>query len=865
MKNLYASCKSNCKYGKFFISVLLLLSFLAILLPSVNLYAQRQELPDFDEITVTLTAKDIGRKEINILVIEQDAYLPVSDLFNFLAIKNSLSASGDSISGHILNPKDLFSIRKKPGNIIYAGKKIQVPGNDLIFTANEYFLKANYYGEAFGIYCKFNFRSLSISLNTDVDLPFLREKRQELMRHNISVLKNQVKPDTIIKPQFEWLSLGAMDWSITQNSYRSKNDFIARASFGGTLAGGETVANLVFSNGQPFVLKNQFFQWRYVNNDKNLFKQIRLGNVFSPASYAPMPSLLGVQINNSATHKRVSFGTYLVSDFTNPGWIVELYINDVLVNYTKADASGLFTFEIPLVYGNTNVRYKFYGPWGEEKSADKIINVPFTFLPKNKFEYTLTAGKIQDDSKNIYSRATANYGLSQKITIGAGAEYNGSFEKNKLLPFANASVRVGGAIIYSAEFSPGLLFKSAVNLRIKNQLQLEAQLIKYNADQHILATSSLLDKKLTLSMPFKYKRIYGFGQLQYKESKFYKEYLRTAEWLMSAGTGRLNISITNNAFFSHRSAEILSKVSLNIALPYKLRLSPQLQYRYYDNKILLLKVDAEKRLFKTMVATLGYEYNKLFATSDYNVGLRYNFSFAQTSFSARKAAGGLNITNSASGSVLIGKKINNIKLGANGMVSKGIIEILPFLDYNGNGIKDKGEPEVKNLNLRVDGTKVERSFDKSKVIISALESYNKYFIKLDDKNFENPAYQLGNKIIQVTAMPNQVQQIPVPVLIMGEASGYVYTEEEGKKKGIGKLIVNIFDTAQNLVARVITEPDGYFSYLGLRPGNYTAQTDHTQLSKINMKNITGSFAFKVKESKEGDIVDGIELLITMGQ
>ena len=85
------------------------------------------------------------------------------------------------------------------------------------------------------------------------------------------------------------------------------------------------------------------------------------------------------------------------------------------------------------------------------------------------------------------------------------------------------------------------------------------------------------------------------------------------------------------------------------------------------------------------------------------------------------------------------------------------------------------------------------------------------------------------------------------------------------KKGIGKLIVNIFDTSQNLVARVVTEPDGYFSFLGLHPGNYTAQTDTAQLSKIKLKNISGTFAFKIKESKEGDIADGIELLITKAQ
>ena len=197
---MYALCNFNCNKGKLFFTTLLLLGFLAILLLPVKLFAQQQELPGFDEITVTLTAKDIGRKEINILIIGQDAYLPISELFNFLAIKNSLTISGDSISGHILNPKDVFLVNKKPEYIIYAGKKTALSGNDLIFTENEYYLKAGFFGTLFGIYCNFNFRSLSVSLKTEIDLPFLREKRQELMRQNITLIKNQVKPDTILKP-----------------------------------------------------------------------------------------------------------------------------------------------------------------------------------------------------------------------------------------------------------------------------------------------------------------------------------------------------------------------------------------------------------------------------------------------------------------------------------------------------------------------------------------------------------------------------------------------------------------------------------------------------------------------------------------
>ena len=116
--------------------------------------------------------------------------------------------------------------------------------------------------------------------------------------------------------------------------------------------------------------------------------------------------VIGVQLTNTPTTYRRSFGSYTLSDRTEPGWIVELYVNNVLVDYVKADASGFFTFEVPLVYGNTMVKLKFYGPWGEERK-EQNINIPFTFLPVKTLEYTASAGIVEDSVQSRFSRASA--------------------------------------------------------------------------------------------------------------------------------------------------------------------------------------------------------------------------------------------------------------------------------------------------------------------------------------------------------------------------------------------------------------------------------------------------------------------------
>ncbi len=855
MKTQNAFCLSR----KFCFTVLLTLCVGTLLLPA-RTFAQEGAV-EFDEIIVTLTGQSIGTAEIPALVVGQEVYLPVTDLFNFLTVKNSLSASGYAITGFLLNPKDIYTINRVDNQIFYKDSLTKLGKNDLIFSSNEFYLNAKWFGKAFGLQCSFHFRSLTVNFTTKLELPFMREKTLEQMRRNITKLKGEMKPDTVVKRKFEALHLGALDWNIASTQYRGDKNVLARVGIGGILAGGEATAQLLLSNKIPFNFKNQSFLWRYVNNDKKYFKQVSLGRVNAPGAFSTVPSLVGMQVNNTATRQRKAFGSYLVSDVTEPGWMVELYVNDVLINYTKADASGLFSFEVPLVYGNTNVKFKFYGPWGEERFSDQIINIPFAFLPKNNVDYSFTAGKIADSSNQTFARLHSNYGLSKRLTIGAGMEYNDGFRNKKGLPFLNASARLGKAFILFGEYAPGTMVKGTGNIRFKNKLQVEALFVKYASGQEAIRTGSTQESKLLASMPFKTKKIIGFTRLMVNHSKFYKGTLETAELLVSASKGRINANVTTYAVFV-KTPEILSRVALNIPLPFNVRFTPQVQYSYQKKNIVLIKAEAEKRAFKNMVATVGYEYNKLAGFSGFSVGVRHNFSFAQVGFNARQVAGDINLTQAAAGGLTFDNNFKKITASDRSNVGQGSILILPFLDYNANGRRDRGEPEVLNLNVRVDGCRIERSNQRAAVRVSALEAYNKYYLLLDDKSFDNPAYKIRQQVWEVTAEPNTVKKISVPVLVVGEAAGYVSVESAMGTKGIGRVIVHIYDEHKKLVAKTLTEEDGYFSYLGLLPGTYTVFTDEAQLNKIAMNNNAKPLVFTIKESKEGDIVDNLRLVIT---
>ena len=56
-----------------------------------------QDLPEYDEISVFLEIPGIGVGEINALIKGEELYLPVTDLFDFLKIRNVPSAGLETI------------------------------------------------------------------------------------------------------------------------------------------------------------------------------------------------------------------------------------------------------------------------------------------------------------------------------------------------------------------------------------------------------------------------------------------------------------------------------------------------------------------------------------------------------------------------------------------------------------------------------------------------------------------------------------------------------------------------------------------------------------------------------------------------
>jgi len=838
---------------------------LFIFLTPQTIVAQTE--PEYEEISVFLMVQRVGGIEVPAMYMKEQVYLPVQEIFNFLKIKNVASPTCDSIGGFYINPDTPYVVDQFHNRIRFGKRVIQTKPDDMIRTETCLYLRSFFFGEVFGLDCTFNFRSLSVILNTKIELPVIRDMRLEFMRTNIIKMKGEVKADTMIPRSNHLFRFGAADWSLTANQ-EIGGEIQSRLTLGlgAVIAGGEAKVNLQYSAGQPFVEKYQQYLWRLVNNDRKVFRQISAGKIATQATSSLFNPVLGVQVSNAPTTYRRSFGTYTLSDYTEPDWSVELYVNNVLVDYKKADASGFFTFEVPLMYGSTIVLLRFYGTFGEERSKQQNINIPYNFLPAKEFQYSASAGMVEDSLHSLFSKVNANYGLGRSMAIGGGMEYLSSVTSGSFMPFVNTSVRLGSNLLFSGEYTYGVRGKGILNYRTSKNFQVELNYTRYDRNQKAINFNYLEERKASVSFPIKSRKFSIYSRISLSQNIMQHTKYSSADWLLSGVVFGVSTNLTTYAMLADLSNPyVYSNLSLGVRLPGKLLFRPQAQFEYTGMKLMLVKGEVEKQFLKRGYLNVSYEYNFKTSLQNIQVGFRYEFSFAQTSFNYRKSNAISTFSESASGSLLVDRKTKFIGASSRTSIGKGGIVLMPFLDRNGNGKYDKGESKVLGLKININGGRVEQSKRDSVIRVFDLEPYMGYLIELNSFSFDNIAWQMRMKNVRVMVDPDQFKLVEIPITIMGEAAGMVYQKGIDGDVGYGRITVCFYRSDGKYFAKTLTEPDGYFSFLGLPAGSYIARIDTAQMRKLNMKATPEGIPFTLKGGRDGDVKDGLDFVIIKNQ
>jgi hypothetical protein len=805
-------------------------------------------------------------------------YLNVEALFKTLQIK--CVQNMNSLEGFIDNKKNLYRIDFEKKQITI-GKKIINITDSLIREFDTKYISSEIISDAFGLNFLFNPRSLSAILTPNFELPFSKQLRLEKTRENISKLqgKQPLAIDTIIPRNYHYFKFGALDWdlsstqsisnsppnnipaSLSNPGPKSINNSInttANIKFGTELLFGEANFSIRYSNMQKFDIKQIQYNWRWINDDNKVIKQAQLGQISTQSIALLKGTLIGATVSNSPNLARKASGFFTINNITEPNWTVELYINDVLVDFTEADASGLYVFKVPIVYGYTTLRLKFYGPMGEERTEERIMNTPYTFMPANKLDYNLTTGIVQDDLNSRYARAGFNYGLTKNITINGGLEYLSNNPNGVFIPFTSIAFQPFSKMILNLNYIPNQSLSGLMNLYVTKDAFLEVNYSKPIDEQ----TNRLADVKISFSTPFNTSFFSGFTKINYNSNIFDSFTYNQIDFTVSSyyKTLKINLSSFMN-WIAGRPFYISTDLSLSKKLTKNLTLATNTRYNLSSNKIVNIGADLQMRILKLNLIA-RYSRNTEINNNFFSISANYDLPFSRVGVSSSYNNSIFNFTENALGSLTFGEGYKNIIGGKISVIGKGGIFMHPFLDLNQNNILDNGEKRVLLSTLQISGAKAVISKKDSIVRILNLNAFVNYNIVFSDTDLDYVSLRFKHKTYQVLVDPNQYKHVYVPVIPVGEVSGMIYIKSEEILRGQSRVRIYVYDKEGTKVAETLSEFDGYFNYLGLKPGKYTVRVDEAQLNNLNYKSLPKVHQVTIKVSEYGDIIDGLDFTLS---
>lgn len=297
----------------------LLLSTLSFVLPNSKVMAQDSYINETEESSLTFDG-------VPVLVIVQGAesfyvdavyanndllYVNIEDLFKTLNIPCAASQNGTILSGFIENENQKYLVDYNTREVT-VGTKIVNPKYRLIKENGMLYLDAQLFAEAFGLTLTFNFRSLTIILKSNFELPVIKQQKIDKLRNNVLKIRGEEVVDTTVQRNYHLFKFGTIDWSVA--SYQKWNESIDNRfglGIGTELLYGELNVAVNYYDRYKFDNRQLYYLWRWVDNEKKLIKQAQVGKISTQSLAFINSPIIGATIRNSPTTVRKAKGTIL--------------------------------------------------------------------------------------------------------------------------------------------------------------------------------------------------------------------------------------------------------------------------------------------------------------------------------------------------------------------------------------------------------------------------------------------------------------------------------------------------------------------------------------------------------------------------
>lgn len=853
------------------------------------IFSQDNISNDYEEGIFTLKYS-IFKKDINVILKNDSIYIPLFETLSFLKIYCNFNKDNNIIFGYIGNATKEYEIDlKKMIYVNFNGFRNSIKKDQYLKSETDIYFTPFIISTLLSVDVNIFYSNLVVKIISDFDLPILELEKKYNKYANLtqdeSLEDNKILP-LVYERNFQIIDGGILTYNISGSQNRDNQNFNYNTNLGIQLIGGEFLYNATGGfnyQGKEFSYGHNF-RWRYSFEENKYISYIFLGDVtnistrsrsvlYSDAGYS---TLRGIQISNENTIMPTVFNSFNIEGRTEPGWQVELYINNQLFAQMLSDNLGYYSFKIPVKYGNTNVELKFYGKNGEFVSKSQVINVPSEFIRPGDFKYIINAGK------ELYHR---KYNANGSIALGITNWLTSTFQLQKVdslneRDFVNmTSLRLFDGFIINTLYSPKNYYSGGLRLQFEDFGAYELNYTKF------LYSFDILDSLSSYKMNNSQKIDFSAGLPRFFSLPFNltlrgsKQFNNNFSFLtLNSNLGLYISNITFGAYYQIR--HFINKVENNKLLIQNI--SPRLDYSWYEKPNYLsflgntrisfgCNYSIDKRELSDISFSIQQEFLKQFNMCiNYSRNIQQKSNFASISFNmimpflrGNVNAQTSNYYNSVSENIsgTIGFSPDRLKFyfgnQNNNSNSNGAALIRFFVDNNNNERYDKGEVELPEVEFYIKNATVENDKKGDKKIFNLIPAarYNLYVKKESIMNpFIVPKYMEFSFI----ADPYSFKVIDVPCYMTGSVEGFVYYFNDGAKIGQGGIRVHLVNLDDQKDQTIDLFSDGSFYKIGILPGKYKIYIDSLQLRLLDVYSEPNEIIFEIKSTSEGDNVSGLD-------
>lgn len=818
----------------------------------------------FEEITVGFEVPRLVQQDILVQYDGNSVFLPVCEIFRLLDINVGPDLEHTRIEGFLYTKDRKYELRPLENKAIVEKNEYSLSPGDFRFSGTEMYLQIDQFKRLFALEMTFDFSQLRVLLPLNQKFPAYQRLVRKQLRDKLRKTESALKNYKAIPLKREMFSGGVMDWTISANPVGG-NGHYADVAMGSMLLGGDLSLSGT-GNTQTGLQTDQLnYRWHYAFDANKFISQAELGKV-NPGGLLSR-SLKGGLLTNKPQLQRTYFQTINISGKLDPGWEIELYSDGKLIDFTRPNAAGEYSFAVSIDYGASDLQLKMYGPNGEIRTEERHVRVPYTLIPRGQFEYSVAGGEDGlSATTNWYSQGTAYFGITNQITAGVGADVPIVGVKNEkpLFDF-EATGQITGNVISNASISPGYKYLFGVNYTTPNSLSADLTFTQYGNNPIRNLVGQQYNAALSLSAPLKIGNRY-LGLRYYVARDKYKLFGSTSmNYGFTASVSRFYLNYLgrykSTEYATHAVSSLATQILLSTDLFQFLRPQFRVDYDHTASAVSRVGVYVTRRLFRTGQLSIAYEHSPQYKTSGITLNVSFFTPVAYFATRSQYAEKKVTVTQMQRGSIRYDRAAGTVRMDRRSGTGYGSAVVRPFMDLNNDGVLDNNEEILKGLKARISGVGGRPVGRGNLFYYDGLRPYDTYTIQVDATSLDNPLLRPAYDNFKVAVNPNVVTTVDVPVVMAADISGTVERQTQSGSVGVGAMVLHVINLSNDIATDITTFSSGQYYYLGLIPGKYTAYLDAAQLAQYGYESEPKTREFEVKPSATGSSIEGISFVL----